>query len=436
MASTRKALTGRRGWTVVAGLTTALTVLVAGQAARRLGAGPAALPVGGALGALVPRCAPPPARRSRRSCARSSPPPPRRLRGNAATTSAADRTSTGRTAPQPSPEPSHAAPCSASSARRWPSRPCPASARTGWQQRRGAGRARLAASRRSRPHRLPHRVQGARSGYMGLTHLNQRRIEISSAPAAAQLTLLRHVMAHELGHAYDTVRNNAAIRASWMATRGIPASTPWTAAAAAPTSPAPAGDFAKVYAQWARGASTNRCQLGDVPPAQPARSPTASSAPDHASSASAAGRSPAAAALDGVHRLIGQRSTWSAERPSASGHADADARLDGPVRQRAAAVGRLPRARAASASAAALVSTDSVTRGTRHRPSARRCPRRYRPPQPFGHRLQDLVARGVPQAVVDRLELVHVHNRTAPCCRRRATACCSRSTSTDGSASP
>ncbi len=40
---------------------------------------------------------------------------------------------------------------------------------------------------------------------MGLTYLNQNRIEMFVRSCEKQpAELLRHVMAHELGHAYDT----------------------------------------------------------------------------------------------------------------------------------------------------------------------------------------------------------------------------------------
>jgi hypothetical protein len=139
----------------------------------------------------------------------------------------------------------------------------------GWQERRG--RAALA-SLKAGAERTGFRVEfsGARKGYLGLTHLQQRRIEMFVRACGTQSDeLLRHVMAHELGHAYDTTHGNATLRAAWQAVRGIPASTPWYGCSGCTDFATPAGDFAEVYAQWARGSSTNRSELaGDVGGAQ------------------------------------------------------------------------------------------------------------------------------------------------------------------------
>jgi hypothetical protein len=139
----------------------------------------------------------------------------------------------------------------------------------GWQQRRG--RAALA-SLRAAAERTGFTVEfkGARSGYMGLTHLHERRIEMFVRPCSTQSDeLLRHVMAHELGHAYDTTHQDEATRRAWQLARGIPLTTPWYGCSGCSDFATPAGDFAEVYAQWARGATANRSQLaGDVPAAQ------------------------------------------------------------------------------------------------------------------------------------------------------------------------
>ncbi|MCW2614538.1 MAG: Peptidase superfamily [Frankiales bacterium] len=105
---------------------------------------------------------------------------------------------------------------------------------------------------------------------MGMTYLDDKRIAMYVRPCGSQsVELLRHVMAHELGHAHDTELMSAADRRAWLAARGIPASTPWYGCSGCTDFATPAGDFAEVYAQWARGASTNRSQLaGDVGRAQ------------------------------------------------------------------------------------------------------------------------------------------------------------------------
>lgn len=275
MASTRKSLTGRRGWTVVAGLSTALTVLVAGQLPAASAQDRPLAPVSSALGALLPSLAPstgPSIAPELRPVVVD--PAPTAVTQRPVTTSAADRKAgpyrpTALPKPKPKPKPVVKRVARASVAK-------PAAAAAGlcsgegWQQRRG--QAALDSLRAGAAARTGFRIEfkGARKGYMGLTHLNERRIEMFVRDCGAQTDeLLRHVMAHELGHAYDTVRNNAAIRAAWQAARGIPASTPWYGCSGCTDFATPAGDFAEVYAQWARGASTNRSQLaGDVPPAQ------------------------------------------------------------------------------------------------------------------------------------------------------------------------
>lgn len=232
-------LTGRRGWTAVAGLSTALAVLVAGN-----------LPSAAAEDApLVP---------ARVAAVEPAP-----------TTSAADRLAgpyRPTALPAPKPTPVAARVVRASVAKKTAPGLCSGE---GWQQRRG--QAALDSLRPGAASRTGFRIEfkGGRKGYLGLTHLDERRIEMFVRDCGTQSDeLLRHVMAHELGHAYDTVRNDAAVRAAWQATRGIPASTPWYGCSGCTDFATPAGDFAEVYAQWARGASTNRSQLaGDVPPA-------------------------------------------------------------------------------------------------------------------------------------------------------------------------
>lgn len=265
--ATSTSLRGRRGWATVAALGTVLTVLVVGQLPAAGDDAPLA-PVGSALRVLAPSLAPSPA------------PVPELL---PVTAPAARATATGvrpvpsgaddrpirlrTTAPlPPAPAPVTAAPTPAQAA------PKPAAdlcAGDGWQQRRGAA---ALASLEGGAERTGFRVEftGARKGYMGLTHLDERRIELFVRACGTQSDeLLRHVMAHELGHAYDTTHNTATQRRAWQKARGIPASTPWYGCSGCTDFATPAGDFAEVYAQWARGSSTNRSELaGDVPPAQ------------------------------------------------------------------------------------------------------------------------------------------------------------------------
>ena len=135
----------------------------------------------------------------------------------------------------------------------------------GWQQRRGEA---ALASLGPRALDSGWRVElsGARSGYLGLAHLQRRVVEVFVRGCDAQSDeLLRHVMAHELGHALDTERLTAADRAAWKAARGIPASTDWYGCSGCTDFATPAGDFAEVYAQWLRGAPANRSELAGSP---------------------------------------------------------------------------------------------------------------------------------------------------------------------------
>ena len=131
----------------------------------------------------------------------------------------------------------------------------------GWEQRRGEA---ALASLRGDAARTGFTVtfESARSGYLGLTHLNEKRISMHVRSCAKESDeLLRHVMAHELGHAWDTNHMDGTSRTAYMAARGIPTSTPWYGCSGCTDFATPAGDFAEVYAQWARGASSNKSLL-------------------------------------------------------------------------------------------------------------------------------------------------------------------------------
>ena len=276
--ATRSALTGRRGWTTVVGLSTVLSVLVVGQLPAAAEATPLA-PVSTALRVLVPSLAPTSAPVPELlPAAAAAAPRPVDAAQRAITTSAADRLSNAeaRAAAARAAAAKAAAAAQATAAQAAAAANAEAAkaaadhcAGDGWQQRRG--QAALSALEGG-AERTGFRVEflGARKGYMGLTHLSERRIEMFVRACDTQSDeLLRHVMAHELGHAYDTTHNNAAIRRAWQLARGIPLSTPWYGCSGCTDFATPAGDFAEVYAQWARGASTNRSELaGDVGGAQ------------------------------------------------------------------------------------------------------------------------------------------------------------------------
>ena len=131
---------------------------------------------------------------------------------------------------------------------------------TGWQQKRGA-RA-LASLRYPTPSGVTVAFQGGRSGYLGLTYPARRHVDMFVRSCSAEsASLLRHVMAHEMGHAYDAAHMTASSRAAYLAARGIPAGTPWFGCAYCTDFATPAGDFAETYSQWQRGSSDNRSRL-------------------------------------------------------------------------------------------------------------------------------------------------------------------------------
>jgi hypothetical protein len=240
MTSSRSALTGRRGWSTVIGLSTVLAVLLAGQLPA---ASADARPAASAAVLLLPSSVPSP------SEVPELPAPVTPVVAAAAAPAAAAKPAAAQPAAV-APAPNL---CSGD----------------GWQSRRGAA---ALASLKGGEARTGFRVEfaAARKGYLGLTHLQERRIEVFVRACGTQSDeLLRHVTAHELGHAYDTTHGTAATRRAWMSARGIPAGTPWYGCSGCTDFATPAGDFAEVYAQWARGASANKSLLsGDVPPAQ------------------------------------------------------------------------------------------------------------------------------------------------------------------------
>jgi hypothetical protein len=176
-------------------------------------------------------------------------------------------------APAPAPAPVEAAPAAAAA----PAAPEPAAAPPaaadptcsgeGWQERRG----RAALARLRRPgdaQAFGVEFAGARPDVIGLATVHERRLEVFVRPCGAlSENLLRHVVAHELGHLVDGVRMTDALRAEWLAARGIPAGTPWYGCNSCTDFATPAGDFAEVYAQWQRGASGNRSRLAGAPSA-------------------------------------------------------------------------------------------------------------------------------------------------------------------------
>jgi hypothetical protein len=135
----------------------------------------------------------------------------------------------------------------------------------GWEQRRGE--AALAELRRpSDASSFRVSFEPAREGLLGQARMHERRLQVFVRSCDAMpSSLLRHVLAHELGHLVDADRLSDDLRARWTQARGIAADTPWYGCDSCVDFATPAGDFAEVYAQWQTGAGSNRSQLAPAP---------------------------------------------------------------------------------------------------------------------------------------------------------------------------
>ena len=109
---------------------------------------------------------------------------------------------------------------------------------------------------------------GPKPGYLGLTYPSQHHVDVFVRSCSAEsAALLRHVVSHEMGHAYDAAHMTPALRAAYLAMRGIPAGTPWFGCSYCTDFATPAGDFAETYSQWQRGSHDSRTQMAPMPDA-------------------------------------------------------------------------------------------------------------------------------------------------------------------------
>jgi hypothetical protein len=139
---------------------------------------------------------------------------------------------------------------------------------TGWQQRRGA--AALASLQHPTAAGVTISFLPGGGALKGMTYYDTHHVDVYVASCSRETAaLLQHVVAHEMGHAWDSVHMTDDLRAKYLAARGIPAGTPWFGCNKCQDFATPAGDFAETYAQWQRGASDSRSTIAR--PATPAQ---------------------------------------------------------------------------------------------------------------------------------------------------------------------
>lgn len=130
----------------------------------------------------------------------------------------------------------------------------------GWRERRG--QAALASLRHPVPTGVSLSFLAGGGALKGMTYYDRHHVDVYVGSCAAESTaLLRHVVAHEMGHAWDSFHLTNALRADYLAARGLPAGTPWFGCNECQDFATPAGDFAETYAQWQRGSSESRSKL-------------------------------------------------------------------------------------------------------------------------------------------------------------------------------
>ncbi len=141
--------------------------------------------------------------------------------------------------------------------------PDPTDGSPGWEQRWGQA----ALARMTYPwQRLGWTItfSSGRPDLLGKTIPTTRTIEIY-VRRGVPFDKIRHVVAHELGHAIDWTYNDAARRAEWQRLRGIDSSLPWFRWNASDFT-SPSGDFAEAFAFW-QTATADYSQLAPAPDA-------------------------------------------------------------------------------------------------------------------------------------------------------------------------
>jgi hypothetical protein len=138
--------------------------------------------------------------------------------------------------------------------------PSPLCSGTGWQERRGT--AALASLLHPTATGVTIAFLPGGGALKGMTYYDQHHVDVYVGSCTREsATLLRHVVAHELGHAWDSLHMTDQLRADYLAARGIAAGTPWFGCDTCQDFATPAGDFAETYAQWQRGSAESRSTI-------------------------------------------------------------------------------------------------------------------------------------------------------------------------------
>lgn len=112
--------------------------------------------------------------------------------------------------------------------------------------------------------KLGYRIEflAPRSGYLAVTFPDRRLIQVY---VRGTDVVLKHTIAHEIGHALDFERNTASEHQSYLGIRGLPATSRWYGCSMCSDYATPAGDWAEVFAYWLAGPGDFRSRMAGPP---------------------------------------------------------------------------------------------------------------------------------------------------------------------------